>query len=108
MKSEILVIVVTFNGMKWIDKCISSVFSSDLPADLLVIDNGKIAFDGAPKRVFSHYKELEKMGLAAPQITYIMYALKERGLDVDLRATTVEEAKRSILLALSQRASEGR
>ena len=75
---------------------------------LLVIDNGKIAFDGAPKRVFSHYKELEKMGLAAPQITYIMHALKERGLDVDLRATTVEEAKRSILLALSQRASEGR
>ena len=40
MKSEILVIVVTFNGMKWIDKCVSSVLSSDLPADLLVIDNG--------------------------------------------------------------------
>ena len=40
MKSEILVIIVTFNGMKWIEKCISSVLSSDIPSDVLVIDNG--------------------------------------------------------------------
>ena len=52
-----------------------------------------------------HYKELEKIGLAAPQITYIMRALYEKGLDVDLTATTVEEAKRSILMALSARNS---
>ena len=49
---------------------------------------------------FSHYKELEKMGLAAPQITYIMHALKEKGLAVDADATTVGEAKNSILQAL--------
>ena len=75
---------------------------------LIVVNDGKIPYDGTPREVFTHYEELEKIGLAAPQITYIMHALKERGLDVDLRATTVEEAKRSILLALSQRASEGR
>ncbi len=40
-------------------------------------------FDDTPKKVFAHYKELEAMGLAAPQITYIMHALKEKGMDVD-------------------------
>ena len=72
---------------------------------LLVVNEGKIAFDDTPKHVFMHYRELEKIGLAAPQITYIMRALYAKGLDVDLTATTVEEAKRSILMALSARNS---
>ena len=44
------------------------------------------------------------MGLAAPQITYIMHALKEKGLDVDVTATTVEEAKENILAVLKKTA----
>ena len=44
------------------------------------------------------------MGLAAPQITYIMHALKEKGLDVDVTATTVEEAKENILAVLKRTA----
>lgn len=67
---------------------------------IIVMNEGKAAFDGSPQKVFSHYRELEAIGLAAPQITYILYALKERGLDVDTEATTVEEAKESILKAL--------
>ena len=67
---------------------------------LIVVNHGKIAFDDTPKKVFAHYKELEEMGLAAPQITYIMHALKEHGLNVDADATTVEEARDSILAAL--------
>ncbi len=67
---------------------------------IIVMDKGRVAFDDIPKRVFSHYRELEKMGLAAPQITYVMHALKERGMDVDVTATTVEEAKTSILRAM--------
>ena len=70
---------------------------------IIVMNHGKVALDGAPKEVFSHYKELEAMGLSAPQITYIMQALKEHGLDVDVTATTVEEAKASILEALKKR-----
>lgn len=73
---------------------------------LLVVNDGKIPFDGTPKEVFSHFRELEKIGLAAPQITYIMHALKDKGLEVDLSAMTVEEAKRSILLALSKKKIE--
>ena len=69
---------------------------------LVVMNHGEAVFDDAPRKVFSHYQELEKMGLAAPQITYIMHALKEKGLDVDVNAITVEEAKDSILKALKK------
>ncbi len=72
---------------------------------LIVMNHGETVFDDTPKAVFSHYKELETMGLAAPQITYIMHALKEHGLDVDADATTVEEAKRSILAVLNENKS---
>ena len=67
---------------------------------LIVMDDGKVRFDGTPKEVFSHYKELEKLGLAAPQVTYVIHALKEKGWDIDTDATTVEEAKEAILKAL--------
>ena len=69
---------------------------------LVVMIHGEAVFDDTPRKVFSHYQELEKMGLAAPQITYIMHALKEKGLDVDVNAITVEEAKDSILKALKK------
>lgn len=67
---------------------------------LIVMNNAQVAYDDTPKAVFSHFRELEKMGLAAPQVTYIMHALKEKGMDVDVDATTVDEAKTSILKAL--------
>lgn len=69
---------------------------------LIVMDDGKVRFDGTPKEVFSHYKELEKLGLAAPQVTYVIHALKEKGWDIDTDATTVEEAKNAILKALKR------
>ena len=72
---------------------------------LIVVNRGQIAFDDTPREVFSHYQELEAMGLAAPQITYIMHALKQQGLKVDPNATTVEEARDDILRALKEAAS---
>lgn len=72
---------------------------------ILVMNKGCKAFDGAPREVFAHYKELEAMGLAAPQMTYIMHALKDNGLDVDASAITVEEAGKSILRALGRERS---
>ena len=60
---------------------------------LLVMNKGEKAFDGKPQEVFSHCRELEEMGLAAPQITYIMQALCKAGLPADVSAITVEEAK---------------
>ena len=70
---------------------------------LIVINNGKIKYDGMPKDVFKHYKELEKMGLKAPQITYIMHKLKEKGLDVDENDITIEEARENIMQCLNRK-----
>ena len=67
---------------------------------LIVMNKGEKAFDGSVRDVFSHYRELEEMGLAAPQVTYIMNELKNRGLDVDTTVITIDEAKKSILKAL--------
>ena len=66
---------------------------------IIAMNSGKIAFDGTPKEVFRHYKELERMGLSAPQVTYIMQEMKDLGLPVDTDVSTVEEAKEEILKA---------
>lgn len=68
---------------------------------IIVMNQGSVMFDDAPKEVFKHYKELEKVGLAAPQVTYLMHELRERGLQVDTDATTVAEARASLLDALT-------
>lgn len=67
---------------------------------IIVMNKSRVMFDDAPKIVFRHYKELEEVGLAAPQITYIMQALKAKGLRVDTDITGVEEARDAILAAL--------
>ncbi len=67
---------------------------------IIVMNRGQVMFDNAPREVFRHYQELETVGLAAPQVTYIMQALKKSGLAVDTEITTIEEAKVSILKAL--------
>ncbi len=69
---------------------------------IIVMNKGRVAFDDIPKEVFKHYKELEEIGLAAPQVTYVMQELKAAGLDVDTQATTLEEAKREILKAFGK------
>ncbi len=69
---------------------------------IIVMNKGQIFLDHEPKEVFRHYKELENIGLAAPQVTYIMQALKAKGLPVDMDITTVEEAKTAILKALGR------
>ena len=75
---------------------------------IIVMNHGHVAFDDTPKKVFAHYKELEKIGLAAPQMTYIMHALKEHGMDVDVTATTIEEARDTILAALESQKKNGK
>ena len=67
---------------------------------IIVMNRGEVMFDNEPKEVFRHYKELEQVGLAAPQVTYIMQSLRGHGLKVDTDLTTIEEAKTEILKAL--------
>lgn len=67
---------------------------------IIVMNQGSILFDDTPREVFKHGKELEEVGLAAPQVTYIMNRLREKGLPVDTNVITIEEAKQSILTAM--------
>jgi len=64
---------------------------------IIVMDAGKVAYDGKPEEVFRHYRELEKIGLSAPQITYVMNEIEALGISVNTDASTVEEAKEEIL-----------
>ena len=64
---------------------------------LVVMNHGEKVFDGTPKEVFRHYKELEAIGLAAPQITYLVHDLREQGVELDPDITTIEEARKAIL-----------
>ena len=70
---------------------------------IIVMNKGSVMHNGAPKEVFAHYQELEKIGLAAPQVTYIMHDLKEKGLPVKVNVTTVEEAADEIMQALEKK-----
>lgn len=64
---------------------------------IIVMNQGSVLYDDVPKEVFKHYQELEEVGLAAPQVTYIMQALHKSGMPVATDATTIEEAAREIL-----------
>lgn len=67
---------------------------------IMVMDDGQLMYDDTPKNIFTHYKELEKIGLAAPQVTYLMNDLKNAGFDVATVAITIDEAVKDILKCL--------
>ena len=67
---------------------------------IMVMDDGQLMYDDTPKNIFTHYKELEKIGLAAPQVTYLMNDLKNAGFDVATDAITIDEAVKDILKCL--------
>ena len=70
---------------------------------IIVMNKGSVMYDDTPREVFRHYRELEEVGLAAPQVTYIMHELKARGADVDVDATTIEEAAEEIARVWKQK-----
>ena len=63
---------------------------------IIVMNKGSVMYDDAPREVFRHYTELEKIGLAAPQVTYIMKELQDHGMAVSDDVTTIDEAKAEI------------
>lgn len=69
---------------------------------IIVMNKGSVYFDDCPQKVFGHYQELEKIGLAAPQVTYLGAALREKGFDISSNVTTMEEAKQEILKILGR------
>ena len=69
---------------------------------IIVMNHGEVMMDGTPKKVFERYDELESVGLAAPQVTYLMHRLSESFPGMPVDATTVEEAKHDILRYLEE------
>ncbi|HCO28837.1 MAG TPA: energy-coupling factor transporter ATPase [Lachnospiraceae bacterium] len=69
---------------------------------LIVMNHGEKVFDDTPKNVFAHYKELEWIGLSAPEVTYIMNELKEKGFPVRTDIIHMEEATKEILRVLKK------
>ena len=70
---------------------------------IIVMNHGSVLYNDKPEKVFEHYQELEKIGLAAPQVTYIMHDLAEKGLPVKVNVTTVEEAADEIMMVLEKK-----
>lgn len=68
---------------------------------ILVMNKSRLVYDATPKEVFSHAEELEKMGLAIPQVTYAMHALRKAGFDVPTDVTTIDEAVDRIIRCIS-------
>ncbi|BDF03693.1 energy-coupling factor transporter ATPase [[Clostridium] hylemonae] len=70
---------------------------------IIVMNKGTVMYNDKPKKVFAHYRELEKVGLAAPQVTYIMHDLQEKGFPVKTDVTTAAEAADEIMKVLENR-----
>ena len=73
---------------------------ADYAERLLVMDRGRIIMNGSPRDIFQNADVLEEIGLSVPQVTYILKEMKQKGFNVDITATTVEEAADSIMRAL--------
>ncbi|MCC2252942.1 energy-coupling factor transporter ATPase [Ruminococcus sp. CLA-AA-H200] len=73
---------------------------------IIVMNHGEKMYDGTPREVFRHYRELEKVGLAAPQVTYVMHDLREKGFPVSPDATTIGEAADEIMKCFEYRTGE--
>ena len=81
-------VILASHGMEDIAKYVDRI---------IVMNRGEKFLDGTPREVFAHYQELEEVGLAAPQVTYIMHDLRQNGLQVGNDVTTVEEAADEIM-----------
>lgn len=68
---------------------------------IVVMNKGKIELLGKPSEIFKEVETLEKIGLAVPQVTYLMRALRERGFDISDEIFTVEQGSKELLKILS-------
>ena len=64
---------------------------------MIVMNHGSVIYHDTPERVFTHRKELEKMGLSVPQVTELMHSLSEAGIPVNPDIITIEVAKEELM-----------
>ena len=69
---------------------------------LIVMNKGEVILDGVPKKVFKEIDTLEQIGLAVPQISYLIRALNEKGFSLDKEIITVSEAIEAITIKIEE------
>ena len=69
---------------------------------VVVMDDGKVIMDGAPRQVFTQVERLRSMGLTVPDTVDLLDRLRKDGLDVPLDALTVDECAAAITAALAK------
>ena len=69
---------------------------------IIVMNNGEVALEGTPSEVFKEVETLERIGLAVPQVTYLMRALREKGFDVSDEIYTISQGKEELLRLLKE------
>lgn len=69
---------------------------------MIVMNRGRLEFDGDKEEVFSHQEELEQMGLSVPFFRLLANDLKEKGFPVEGEILTLEDARRAILKTLKK------
>lgn len=67
---------------------------------IIVMDEGTSILDGTPAKIFKEIEVLESVGLAVPQVTYLIRELRSKGFDVSEDTFTVEKAKRELFRIL--------
>ena len=70
---------------------------------ILVMNEGRVAYLDTPREIFQHRKEIEQMGLSVPQVSKLVQHLKERGIEVDPYAITIEETAKTILSCMEKK-----
>ena len=73
---------------------------------IVVVNDGRIPFSGAPREVFAHGDELEAMGLGVPAMTRVFHRLRAMGVDIDASVYTTEQARDAILARLGRGQTE--
>lgn len=74
---------------------------------VIVMNHGKVALEGTPAEVFKEVDKLESIGLAVPQVTYLIRNLRAKGFDISDSIFTIEEAKRAILSIFASNSIKG-
>ncbi|MDP8923823.1 MAG: energy-coupling factor transporter ATPase [Chloroflexota bacterium] len=75
---------------------------AELAERVWVIAGGRTALSGTVRDVFRRGDELRQLGLGVPQVTRLMYALRDAGLDVPSDVVTVDEAEEAVLRLLGE------
>ena len=70
---------------------------ANIAEHIIVMNHGEVALEGTPANVFKEVDKLEKIGLAVPQVTYLVKKLREKGFDISDNIFTIEDAKKALL-----------